>query len=126
MAVKGTRAALPPRPRRSSPLVPAPLSRHRAFPRLVRFDLEQQPAKGGVFWRRPLDARGMPVAFVELQSLMLPKQQETATLDPLELFRYGVVQKPAKVVAFFVTRSSASTESPLAPAPPRSLCDVQP
>ena len=37
----------------------------------------------------------------------------------------GAKQKPAKVMAFFVTKSSESTESPLAPAPPRSLPDRQ-
>jgi hypothetical protein len=51
--------------------------------------------------------------------------RKQGTLDPLVFTCYGEVQNPAKVMAFFVTASSASTESPLAPAPPRSACDVQ-
>jgi hypothetical protein len=35
------------------------------------------------------------------------------------------MQKPANLIACFVTKSSASTESPLAPAPPMRLCDLQ-
>src|SRR5580704_7600117 len=35
------------------------------------------------------------------------------------------MQNFANLMACFVTASSASTESPLAPAPPMSLCDLQ-